>query len=101
MVLPTGALAYKVLNNADISSEKKQLIRATVVTLTYENMTKQLKPIYDSSAYSSTNELVDIKSEPVYYANNHEFVNETPKDSRNFSNSRNSNIFSNTRLKQK
>ena len=101
MVLPTGALAYKVLNNADISSEQKQLIRATVRTLTYENMTKQLKATYDSSANSSTNELVDIKSEPVYYANKHEFVNETPTDSRNFSNSRNSHIFSNTRQKQK
>ena len=97
MVLPTGALAYKVLNNANISSEKKQLITATVVSLTYENMTKQLKAIYDSSANSSANELVDIKSEPVYYANKHEFVNETPKDSRNFINSRNSRIFSNTR----
>ena len=35
MVLPTGVLAYKVLNNANTYSEKKQLIRATVVTLTY------------------------------------------------------------------
>ena len=34
MVLPRVVLAYKVLNNANISSEKKQLIRATVVTLT-------------------------------------------------------------------
>ena len=33
----------------------------------------------------------------MYYANKHEFVNETPKDSRNFINSRNSRIFSNTR----
>ena len=60
-------------------------------------MTKQLKAIYDSPANSSANELVKIKSEPVYYANKHEFVNETPKDSRNFINSRNSRIFSNTR----
>ena len=73
------------------------MIRATVVSLTYENMTKQLKAIYDSSANSSTNELVDIKSEPVYYANKHEFVNETPNDSCNFNNSCNSRIFSNTR----
>ena len=94
MVLPTGLLAYKVLNNANISSEMKELIRASVVSLTYENMTKQLKAIYDSSANSSTNELVDIKSEPKFYANKHEFVNDTPKDSRNFSNS---HIFSNTR----
>ena len=42
-------------------------------------MTKQLKAIYDSSANSSANELVKIKSEPVYYAKKHEFVNETPK----------------------
>ena len=42
-------------------------------------MTKQLKAIYDSSANSSANELVKIKSEPVYYANKHEFVNEAPK----------------------
>ena len=94
MVLPTRVLAYKVLNNANISSEMKQLIRVTVESLTYENMTKQLKAIYVSSANSSTNELVDIKSEPVHYANKHEFVNDTPKDIRNFSNSR---IFSNTR----
>ena len=67
------------------------------MSLTYENMTKQLKAIYDSSANSSANELVDIKREPVYYANKHEFVNETPKDSLSFINSRNSRIFSNTR----
>ena len=33
----------------------------------------------------------------MYYANKHEFVNETPKDSCKFSNSRHSQIFSNTR----
>ena len=49
MVLPTGVLANKVLNNANISSEKKQLIRAPAVTLTYENMIKQSKTIYYSS----------------------------------------------------
>ena len=101
MVLPTGVLAYKVLNNANISSEKKQLIRAIAVSLTYENMKKQLKAIYDNSANSSGNELADVKSEPVYYANRHEFVNETPKDSRNFINSCNSRIFSNTRYRNR
>ena len=40
MVLPTGVLACKVLNNANTYSKKKQLIRATVVSVTYENMTK-------------------------------------------------------------
>ena len=60
IVLPTGVLAYKVLNNANVSSEKKQLIRA-IVSLTYESMKKQLKAIYDRSANSSANELVDVK----------------------------------------
>ena len=70
IVLPTGVLAYKVLNNANISSKKKQLIRATVVTLTYVNMTKQLKAIYDSSGNSvNSNNNFDIKCKPVYYAN--------------------------------
>ena len=89
MVLPKGVLAYKVLNNANISPEKKQLIRATVLTLTYENMTKQLKAIiratvltltyenmtkqlkaiHDSSGNSvNTNDNFDNKCEPVYYA---------------------------------
>ena len=70
MVLATEVLTYKVLNSATISSEKKQLIRATVVTLTYENMTKQLKTIYDSPGNSvNSNDNFDIKCEPVYYAN--------------------------------
>ena len=60
IVLPTGVLVYKVLNNANVSSEKKQLIRA-IVSLTYESMKKQLKAIYDRSANSSANELVDVK----------------------------------------
>ena len=43
MVLLTGVLTYKVLKNANISSEQKQLIRATVVSLTYENMKKTIE----------------------------------------------------------
>ena len=56
MVLPKGVLAYKVLNNANISPEKKQLIRATVLTLTYENMTKQLKAIIRATVLTLTYE---------------------------------------------
>ena len=47
--LPTGVLAYHVLKNANTSNEKQQLIRATLTSLTYENMKKILKTIYDSS----------------------------------------------------
>ena len=48
IILPIGVHQYKVLNKVNIASEKKQWIRATVVTLTYENMIKQLNIIYDS-----------------------------------------------------
>ena len=67
------------------------------MSLTYEKKTKRLEAVYDNSANSSNNELVDIKSVSVYYTNKHEFVNETLKDSRNFSNSQNSQICSNNR----
>ena len=82
MVLPNGVLAYKVLNNANISPEKKQLIRATVLTLTYENMTKQLKAIHDSSGNSvNSNDNFDNKCEPVYYADKSlDYSHQAPKD---------------------
>ena len=48
IILPIGVHQYKVLNKVNIASEKKQWIRATVVTLTYENVIKQLNIIYDS-----------------------------------------------------
>ena len=47
--LPTDVLAYHVLKNTNTSNEKQQLIRATLTSLTYENMKKILKTIYDSS----------------------------------------------------
>ena len=53
MELPTGALAYKVFKNANISYEKQQLIQATIVTLTYDNVERQLKAIYDSFTIST------------------------------------------------
>ena len=55
MILPTRVFGYKLLNNTNISSKKKQLIRATVATLTNENMTKQLKHVQDSSLNSVNN----------------------------------------------
>ena len=67
MELPTGVLAYKVLKNANLPNEKQKLIQATVVSLIYENMKKQLKAIFDSSASSQSSEGIDIKSEPVFF----------------------------------
>ena len=64
MELPTGVLAYKVLKNANILNEKQQLIRATLTSLTYENMKKQLKAINDSSINSAASS--NIKEEQVF-----------------------------------
>ena len=45
-------------------------MRITAVKLTYENMTKQLKALYDRSGISvNSNDKFDIKYEPVYYVN--------------------------------
>ena len=63
MELPTGVLAYKVLKNANILNEKQQLIRATLTSLTYENMKKQLQAINDSSINSASS---NIKEEQVF-----------------------------------
>ena len=66
MELPTGVLSYG-FKNANLSDEKQRLIQAIVVSLTYENMKKQLKAIFDSSTSSQSSEGVDIKSKPVFY----------------------------------
>ena len=61
MEVPTGVLAQKVLKNAELSNEKQQLTQATVVFLTYENMKKQLKAIFDSYTSSQRSEDIDVK----------------------------------------
>ena len=61
MEVPTNVLVYKVLKNAELSNEKQQLTQATVVFLTYENMKKQLKAIFDSYTSSRSSEDIDVK----------------------------------------
>ena len=48
MEVPTGVLAYRVLKDGNISNKKQQPVQATLISLTYENMKKQFKAIYDS-----------------------------------------------------
>ena len=43
MGLPDGVLAYKFLNNANISEHHKQLVRATLNELKYNTLNKKLK----------------------------------------------------------
>ena len=40
MKLSTGGLAYRFLKNANITHEKQQLVRATLTSLTYDNVKK-------------------------------------------------------------
>ena len=54
--LPDAVLAYRLLKSANLSSEKQALVRATVSKLTLENMKKQIKAIFDSSAISDLSE---------------------------------------------
>ena len=60
---------FDFFKNENISNEKQQLIQATTVTLTYDNVTRQLKAIFDGSTISTDSESIDVKSEPVFYLN--------------------------------
>ena len=62
-------LAYKILKDANISNEKQRLIQATTVTLTYDDMKRKLKAIFDCSTIYTNSESTDVKSEPVFYLN--------------------------------
>ena len=79
MELPTGVLAYRILKNANITHKKHQLVRVTLTLLTYENMKKQLKAIYDSSFEWATStsgikeEVFFSKSEGNYDCNKKRF----------------------------
>ena len=56
IVLPPAVLAYRLLKSANLSSEKQALVRATISKLTLEDMKKQIKAIFDSSAISDLSE---------------------------------------------
>ena len=71
MKYPDSVLAYKLLINANISDEKQQMCRATMGTLSFENIKKQLKVIHDATGTNSkcTNkEEIVVKEEPVFEA---------------------------------
>ena len=58
IVLRTDFLAYRVLKNMNITKEKLQLVTATLTSLNYENLKKQMEVIYDSSGSSSSNNYI-------------------------------------------
>ena len=68
-VLPDGVLAYRLLKSANLSSEHEQLARATLPSLTYDNMKNQLKKIFNNN---STSVPVSVKIEPTYNTTHNE-----------------------------
>ena len=64
MEVPAGVPAYRLLKSVGISEDKQQLARATLPSLTYDCMKKQLKIIYDNT--SQENSLSNMKVEPVF-----------------------------------
>ena len=71
MVLPVGVLGYTVLNSANLDKQRKQLRRATLSELEYDEMFKQLKKTFDESLVVSVDPLL-IKEEPVFKATTEE-----------------------------
>lgn len=91
MELPEGVLAYRLLKSANISSEKQALVRATIANLTLDDMTKQLRAIFDRLAIKEIKEEIDVKptflaeedkeeQEEVYYTNTQRQSKTNPPD---------------------
>ena len=72
MKYPDSVLAYKLLINANISDEKQQMCRATMGTLSFDNIKRQLKVIHDATGIDSksTNSEIIVKEEPVFETEN-------------------------------
>ena len=77
MDFPDGVLAYKFLNNTNISEHHKQLVRATLSELKYNTMKELLKKVFSdrTNFTGSINEEQNIKVAPIsntedlYYGN--------------------------------
>ena len=73
--LPDGVLAYRLLRSANLSDTHVQLARATLPSLTYNNMQQQLKKIFSDGSVQSSS-LASVKIEPTYESS-HQEVGET------------------------
>ena len=56
IVLPDPVLAYRLWNSSEIGSDKEQLARATIATLTYDIMKNQLRKIFDDTCHSNSSQ---------------------------------------------
>ena len=68
MEIHDGVLAYRLLNNTNISESHKQLIRATLPDLRYTTMKEQLKRVFAKTVTTESIEAQQPKSEfPVKF----------------------------------
>ena len=69
ITLPSAVLAYQLLKNANLPKTTRDLTRATVSSLTYEAMKKQIKAIYDQCTETGKvdeNDSIDVANEVMY-----------------------------------
>ena len=46
MKLPEGVLAFRLLKGANLSPDTQKLVRATIKTLTYKDISTELKTVF-------------------------------------------------------
>ena len=69
MELPDGVPVCHVLTSANLSEENEKLAQATITTLIYKSMTKQLKKIFGDMSKSLLQQL-NLKVEPTFHIRN-------------------------------
>ena len=72
--LPSPVLAYQLLKNANLPKSKRDLARATISELKYDDMKRQIKAIYDTCTSNEkvsseeTSEDIVVESETAFYS---------------------------------
>ena len=69
--LPDAVITYRLLKSAYVSEQKQTLARATISKLTFVDMKKHLKAIFDQQAGSSNQQDyrdVPVRIEPTYHS---------------------------------
>ena len=69
MEILDGVRAYRLLNGAGLSESHKQLVRATVNEMKYENMKEQLKKVFTNTCIKVTDDTAAVKIEQDTFYN--------------------------------
>ena len=70
--LSSNVLAFFLLNQAQLEEEKKQLIKATITTLEYEEMKTKLSKVFGASNSKNYSEEINVKTEELCIAEEEE-----------------------------